>query len=274
MLVALRNPVGPSGVPIGMKAICGAAAALTLAALMWAAQAQAKELSAFRVCGAAGCTSVTDRAVLTTLIRSFEAQRGLARVSTPPPATFLRLEYWIKGDRARGPSFVQYYVPSKGVAAVMTGPDSWTWIRPAAVSAVFRRASKRVRPFRTPRISSVTIGGKAVRDPVSYVRLFALESKADEFPADPDWQRIVLRTAAPSPWSTSAATLEYSKTTNVLWRGNEFVKVPSSTASRIEARESLADVTTSSFPWPLLFGLGGAAVIVPTALFVRRRRAH
>jgi hypothetical protein len=258
-----------------MKARFGAAALLASATLLWAATAQAKQLSAFSVCGTARCRSITDRNVLRTLIRSFETQSEPARVSTPPPSPFLRLEYWIRGDRARGPSFVQYYIPSRDVAALMTGPGLWTWVRPDAVNAVFRRVSGGVAPFRAPRFSSVTIDGQAVRGPASYVRLFALAGKADRFPDEPDWQRIVIRTADPSPWSTSAATLEYSKSTDVLWRGSDFVKIDASIASRIEAREPLSGPAGRSFPWTLLFGgLGGAAVIVPAAVFFRRRRSH
>jgi hypothetical protein len=239
MLVAPGNPVGPTGVRIGMKARFGAAALLGFATLAWASPAQAKELSAFKVCGASRCISVTDQAVLITLLRSIEAQRQVARVSTPAPAPFFRLEYWVRGDRGRVPGFVQYYVPSKRVAAVMIGPDSWSWVRPDAVSRVVKRVSSALSPHPTPHISSVTIGGKAVRDPASYVRLFAVKGKAETFPDKPDWERIVMKTRNPSPWSTSAATLEYSKSTNVLWRDNEFVQVPPSIASRIEARGSL-----------------------------------
>jgi hypothetical protein len=256
-----------------MKAKIVAAALLTLGTLAWTAPAQAKELSEFRVCGAGGCTAVTDPDVLGAIIRGIETQRELVRVSTPTPAPFLRLEYWMKGDLHKGPTFVHYYVPSRNVAAVVTGPTSWTWVRPDAVSDVIRRAAQGVAPFPTPRITSVMIDGKAVRDPASYVRLFGLREKAKSFPDEPDWQQIVIRTPQPGPWSTSAATLEYSKSTNVLWRGNDFVRVPSSTASRIEARRSLsAPASRGSFPWTLLFGgIGGAAVIIPAAIFIRRR---
>ena len=255
-----------------MKPKITAAALLTLGVLAWAGPAQAKELSEFRVCGAGGCTAVTDPDVLAALIRGIESQRGLIRVSTPAPAPFVRLEYWMKGDRQSGPTFVHYYVPSRNAAAVVTGPTSWAWVRPDAMSDVVRHVVQGVAPFPTPRITSVTIGGKAVQDPGSYVRLFGLRPKAKNFPGEPDWQRIVIRTAQPGPWSTSAATLEYSKSTNVLWRGNDFVQVPSSTASRIETRKSLsAPASRGSFPWTLLFGgIGGAAVIIPAAIFFRR----
>ena len=138
---------------------------------------------------------------------------------------------------------MQYYVPSRGALASMSGPQAWSWVRPGALKAVFDRVTGGVAPYGAPRISAVWIGGKAVRDPASYARLFSLTGKAERFPDEPDWQRIVIKTAVPSPWSTSAATLEYSKSTNVLWRGSEFVKVTRSVASRIEARKSLAGST-------------------------------
>jgi hypothetical protein len=260
---------------MGVKARIGAVALLSFAVLIWAESARAKELSMFRICGAAGCTAVADGSVLRDLIRGVEAEGEAVRVSTPAPAPFLRLEYWVRGDQAGRPSFVQYYLPSRGVAAVMTGPGSWSWVQPGAVNAVFQRLTKGVTPFRTPRISAVAIGRQSVRDPASYVGLFTLQGKADHFPGEPDWQRIVVRTDAPSPWSTTAATLEYSKSTNVLWRGNEFVQVDSSLASRIETRKSLAASAGRRFPWAVLFGgIGGAAVVVPTAVFFRRRRIH
>jgi hypothetical protein len=263
---------------MGVKVRIGAVALLSSALLIWAESAQAKELSMFRICGPAGCTAVTNASLLRGLIRGVEAQGGEARrVSTPPPVPFLRLEYWVRGDPTSRPSFVQYYLPSRGIAAVMTGPGSWSWVEPGAVNVVFRRVSKGVTPFPTPRLSAVAIGHETVREPASYIRLFTLRGKADDFPGEPDWQRIVVDTDAPSPWSTAAATLEYSKSTNVLWRGNEFVQVDSSIASRIEARKSLIGPAghDSSFPWTVLFGgIGGAAVVVPTAVFFRRRRIH
>jgi hypothetical protein len=273
MLVA-REPGRLGGCTGHVKARLVAGAFLVSATLVWAAPAQAKELAAFKVCGPSGCTSVTDGTLLRSLIRGVEAQGDAVRVGTPPPTPFLRLEYWVRGDLAGGPSFVQYYVPSRGALALLSGPQTWIWVRPRAVQAVLDRVTSATAPFAAPRISAVAIGGKAVRDPGSYARLFSFTGKAERFPDEPDWQRIVITTAARSPWSTSAVTLEYSRSTDVLWRGSEFVKVTRAVASRIEARRSLTGSAGRSFPWTLLFGgLGGAALIAP-AVFFRRRRIH
>jgi hypothetical protein len=203
--------------------------------LLYAPAAGAKDLATFNVCGAKGCASVTGRSILRALLLGIRSQREAARASTPSPVPFLRFEYWARGDDGHKPSFVQYYVPSRGVLEVRTGPRSWTWIRPDLAQTVFRRVSKSVRPFPAPLISAVTIGGRPIQDPAFYLRLFTLQAKPHAFPAQPDWTLIVVKTTAPSPWSTTAATLEYSRSTNILWRGNEFVQVPSPIASRLEA---------------------------------------
>ena len=78
-----------------------AAALLASGTFVWAAPAQAKELSAFKVCGPSGCTSVTDRTLLNNLILSFEGQGEAVHVSTPAPAQFLRLSFPI-GVGAQG----------------------------------------------------------------------------------------------------------------------------------------------------------------------------
>jgi hypothetical protein len=131
-----------------------------------------------------------------------------------------------------------------------------------------------VDPFPAPTVARVRIAGKDVRDPASYARLFSLHELTDDYPDDGNWMTVRLETARPSPWSTGAATLEYSAGKNVLWRGAEFVNVPSALASRLEARKSLAGASDAgSFPWAaLLGGLGGAAIVVPGAMVLRRRR--
>jgi hypothetical protein len=241
--------------------------------LVWTAAAQAKELSSFKACGSTGCRTIKDPQLLRTLIRAVEAQGEPVSVPTPVPAPFLRLEFWVRGDSTTAPSFVQYYVPSGGVVALNTDPDAWTWVRPGALRPLLDRVTTGVARFATPRISRVTIGGRPVRDPVSYARLFTLQGEADNLPGEPDWKPIVIETAQPSPWGKNAATLEYSASKNVLWRSIQFVHIPSGIAAQFESRKSLAASPSRSFPWVILFGgLGGAALVVPTTLLFRRRR--
>lgn len=260
---------------MGRVRCLGIAALAATSVLVWTAAAEAKELSSFKACGASGCKAIKDPQLLKGLIHSVEAQGDTVGVSTPAPASFLRLEFRVRGDEATGPSFVEYYAPSRGRVAFNTDPGALAWVRPApAVRALLDRVITGVTPFATPRITRVTLGGKPVRDPASYARLFTLKGKAESFPDDPDWKPIAIEMGGPTPWSTSAANLEYSPSKNVLWRGSEFVLLPSGLSAQLEARKSLASSPTRRFPWVLVFGgLAGAALIVPpTVLFRRRRR--
>ena len=241
-------------------------------ALAVAAPAQAKELSAFKACGAAGCKTVKDTALLRKLIRSVEAQGNPVSVPIPAPTAYLRLEFWIRGDQAHGPSFVQYYAPGRGLVLLQTDPDAWTWVRAGGLRPLIDRAALGVTPFAKPRISRVTIGGRPVQGPASYARLFTLQGKAESLPDEPDWRPIRIVTGRPGPWSSHAATLEYSPSKNVLWRSIQFVKVPNDLAKRLEAGRSLDAPRGDSFPWILILGgAGTAAVIVPGTLICRRR---
>jgi hypothetical protein len=242
-------------------------------ALAVAAPAQAKELSAFKACGAAGCKTVKDTALMRKLIRTVEAQGNPVSVPTPAPAAYIRFEFWVRGDEAHGPSFVQYYAPSRGLVSLQTDPDAWTWVRPGDLGPLLDRATLGVTAFAKPRISRVTIGGKPVQGPASYARLFTLQGKAESLPDGPDWQPIRIVTGRAGPWSSNAATLEYSPSKNVLWRSIQFVNVPGTIANRLESRKSLNASSHRSFRRALLLGgLGSAAVVVPGTLFYRRRR--
>jgi hypothetical protein len=233
-------------------------------ALLVPAPAEAKELSSFTACGASGCTTVKDAASLRTLIRAVEAQGQPVSVPTPPPSPFLRLEFFIRGDRQAGPAFRQYYVPSRRVILVQTDPKAWSWVRADNVRSVLDRVVAGVTPFAAPTITRITLGAKRSLDANASARLFDAKATASTMPTEPDWVDVKIQTRGPSPWSTRAATLAYSPSTHVLWRGSEFVELPASL-------ESSGD---GSFPWALLFGgLGGAAVVVPAAIFARRRRA-
>lgn len=227
------------------------------AALVWPAAAAAKQLSSFSACGASGCTEITDAAALRTLIRAVEGQREPVHIPTPAPAPFVRLDFRFKGDNGTsGPTVSQYYVPSREAILLQTGPDAWTWVRAGALRPIYDRALRAVEPYPTPVISRVTVGHDVVLDTT---HLFTAKSTTYTVPDEPDWVPLRIKTSRPSPWSTPAATLEYSPSTHVLWRGTEFVKLSTGLTSR----------KSGSFPWVILLG---AALIVPGALLVRRRR--
>jgi hypothetical protein len=245
-------------------------------ALALTGPAQAKELSSFKACGAAGCKVVTAPATLRALIQALELQGEPVTTDTPAPAPFFRLEFTAKGDEGMSPSFTQYYVPSTGTIAIHPEAGSWAWIDAAALRSLFRKVTAGLTPYGRPTFTRAALGRDALAAPASYARLFTLHGSTDDLPAEADWIPITFGAAAPSPWTTQAATLEYSPSKNVLWRGVEYIKLPGRLAGNLEHHRSFAAAAaTSGFPWvPLLAALGGAALLLGGAFIARRRRVE
>jgi hypothetical protein len=246
-------------------------------ALTFTGFSQAKELASFKACGDAGCKAVTAPATLRALIKGLELQGEPVTTETPAPAPFYRLEFVAKGDEGMSPSFTQYYAPSTGTISIQTEAGSWSWVDLAALQSLYRKVTAGVTPYGKPRFTRAAIGGELLSDPASYTRLFTVQGESDDFPSDPDWLPITFTSAKPSPWSNYAATLEYSPSTNTLWRGVEYIKLTSQRAGNLEDRRSFAAAASGGdFPWlPLLGGLGVAVVLLGAGvLVVRRRRAE
>jgi hypothetical protein len=212
--------------------------------------------------------------VLSELVHAVEAQGDAVTVRTPVPVPFLRIDYYARGYRHGGADFTQYYAPKAARIALQMEPGAWTWVDAGRLRPLLERITAGVAPFGKPIVTRVLVGGRAVRDPGSYVRLFSLRTTTNDYPDDGDWVTVRIETAGGSPWSTDAATLEYSPGKDVLWRGAEFLKVPSALASALETRASPADVSADgSFPWAAVAsGMGAAAVVLPAVWLVRRRR--
>jgi hypothetical protein len=251
-------------------------ALVALSAVVWTGSAQAKELSSFKACGAAGCKAVTARTTLRALIKALELQGEPVTTDTPAPAPFFRLEFTAKGDEGMSPSFTQYYIPAGGVIAIHPEAGSWAWIDAASLRSLYRKVTAGLTPYGTPTFTRAALGGDALAGPASYSRLFRLHGSTDDQPAEADWIAITLGAAAPSPWTTEAATLEYSPSTNVLWRGVEYVKLPGPLADNLEHNRTFAaPASDGGFPWaPLLGALGSAALLLGGAFLARRRRGE
>jgi hypothetical protein len=150
------------------------------------------------------------------------------------------------------------------VLLIQTDPNAWAWVSARNLQPVLARVTRPVRPYPAPTVTAVTVGGRSVFAREEYARLFTIRPTTYTVPDEPDWVDVKVKTRRPSPWSTTAATLAYSPSTHVLWRGSEFVRLP----------DSLDNSNHDSFRWTLLFGgLGSAAVVVPAAILMRRRRA-
>ncbi len=120
-----------------MKRIC-ALALTTALLLLLATPAVAKQLTAARVCGAHGCTTVRDRSVVAAL-----AQGG---DPTDPPtraAPFYRMTMFLEHEGS-GEHFTVAVVPSLGL---MRGPDGAWMPMSGAPARLLAQVARRHEPF-------------------------------------------------------------------------------------------------------------------------------
>jgi len=238
-------------------------------ALALAPSALAKEPKQATLCGTDGCATTQDGGTLA----SFLAQSDVG--PPPPPAPYYRMTVTIAAppDAGRAPTFVWWYVPSANAVyrTGVFGEGQETWIRPTPAAAeLLRRTVREVKPFATPDPTRVTVGGKTVDDPTSYLRLFTQQSVGKRIPSAGDWQEI--RFLGPrSPWTDGTLTMSYSKHDGLLLRGGEVITLPAALVDKIAARSSLGS-GGNAFPWAaILGGLALALALAVAALLLLRR---
>lgn len=235
-------------------------------ALLLPATAGAKEIEKVVVCGAGGCETV-DRPGQAI------ANGGSGGGRTPPPGPYYSVELFVGDGQGARDSWTLYYAPDARMISFAGEGGDFVWSElPSGTAALYRKATAGLEPFPTPRFGSVLVGGRAVADPQSYLRLLTVPTTGTAYPDQADWQRVELRADRENPWSRSR--LEYSPATDVLVRGWEFVQLPPALAQRVEARESLGSAPSSGFDWPLVSGsvLAAAALGLAALLLLRRGR--
>jgi hypothetical protein len=242
---------------------------IALAALALVAPAQAKEPKAATVCGPDDCATTTDRQGLLTLM----ADNG----STPPPPPAgdyykLTMTIDVPPDAGVAPKVEWWYTPNGGgaIRSVQKDPSgvtAWYALTPSG-RALLAKLTESVDAFPLPHVTAVTVGGKAVSDPTSYLRLFGRKTTGAPQIAAGDWQDIVF-TGPASPWTDNAVTLQYSPTANAVLSGYDIAKLPPSLAAKVESRSSLA--SGSSFRWWLVGLLAVALALLVFAVLVLRR---
>jgi hypothetical protein len=223
----------------------------------------------FRVCGLSGCMEV-----------SSAPDPGAGEfISTPPVAPYYEIRY-PTGDRG-------FVVPSREAYKASLGISSgWSKIE-ANVMTTLAPALREVRPWPSPSLLEVLVGGQRAEDPQHYVRLY------DEFPpvAPPRGAEkkfwIVLRSERATPWSVSIPVpfpkqsfpwvngfnlLEYLPEHGVLNRNGEYVRLPTDLAELIETDAAVAEASNGFNTWWIV--LAGAIVVAVGAglAFARRSR--
>lgn len=246
---------------------------LVAALLLGAAPAQAKELLGAQLCGPDSCATQRVAGLLEGPNGPFSGELANAA----KPGEWYR-GYLLAGDRGKVIGKLPfYYVPGDGGGQVVQ-PGRYgqvtVWTRAQGkIGALVAALAARVKPYGTPHMTLVTVNGKPVRDPQSYLRLWTLGHKATGYPDGIDSGQIVFYSDPASPWSDGNYVVAYAKS-SLLLRDGKVVELPKDVAERVTAGASLAP--DDGFPWTWTGIVAGAAlalaVIVLAVVLVRRLR--
>ena len=189
--------------------------------------AQAKAPPDVRICGASGCVAIAQN----------DAERlplwhtmGAAAPGTPAPFYVFRWR-WRATDRQE----TAYWIPSRQLVRFVN-PNLVSWYRVDMQAATPFAAG--LAPIAVPRVSRVTVGGRAVRSPATYVKLFSLGHATNVWPAVSGWLRIRFTASGPSPWTDATANVRISSTGSYLLRDDTVFTIPKRIADRV--RRALA----------------------------------
>lgn len=172
-------------------------------AVLFAGAAQAKAPpGGVDVCGPTACAHLTpaDAELLWT------AQTGIPSSRVVPGPFYLLRWSWSPGEEDTA-----YLILGSSAVRWNTGPghsSGWSGVDGATLDLV-RRVADAVQPYPTPTLTRVTVGGRQVADPQSYLRLFA--GKLGWKPVGGRWWSVRLESAAPSPWTDGSFLVRLSR---------------------------------------------------------------
>jgi hypothetical protein len=213
------------------------------AALAIPTAAGAKNISALTLCGPSSCATIDDKDVLAGWMRSGDA----GPTGTPPLAPYYRFDLTVTAgagetfeDGKTSVTWSQWYVPSTLAMRGESESGTAAWVVESGRAAeIMANAIRGVDPYPAPTITRATVGGRTVRDPASYARLFDAKWKSASDWSAGDRRKIRLYSAAPSPWTDGKNTLLYSPKKRTLSRDGTVVSVPKSVAARLMHARSL-----------------------------------
>jgi hypothetical protein len=238
---------------------------LLVAVLGLAGSAHAKGLTGIEVCGESDCAS----AAMSGFDRPPLDDTSAGQL---PPAVgpFYRIVFEVEGHRED--AWRVYYEPRSGLGAVRTEWGSTMWLRfDDELAPIVKRLARRVAPFPTPPVQSVTIGGRAVEgDPRSYLQLFRAANRYDR-PLSDDTVAIRIDSPLRNPWTEEALLRYYPEEDIVQLSPAAFVRLDADLAADVEApRELGAD--GPGVPWAVVAGaVAAAALAVVAAAWLTRR---
>lgn len=128
-----------------------------------------------------------------------------------------------------------YWIPSRGLVREST-QNLVRWFKVAPSS--LQEFTAGLAPIAVPRLTRVTVAGRAVRAPATYMRLFAVGRATNVFPAV-GWLRLHLFSDRTSPW-TDGADVRISRSGAYLLRDDTVFVIPERLAERVRRALSLA----------------------------------
>jgi hypothetical protein len=106
------------------------------------------------------------------------------------------------------------------------------------VRTVFERLTANVAAFPAPAPSRVTVGGRAARDPASYMRLWGVGKPTYTWPAT-GFMAIKATCDHATPWTDAASELRIARRGPFLVRDSSVYRIPARLARLVRARASL-----------------------------------
>ena len=241
-----------------------------------AGTAQAKEIQSLKICGASGCNEVTDRNALQGWEQAGNTDPDSVAVATPQ--TFYTVDLAFGDGQQIMHRDTAYWLPETNLMRFTSQTrDPWWRLFPGQVS-MFKNVASGIEAF-TPKLSKVTVKGKAVADPNSYLRLFGKFPYTGIPRGRLHLFTIAMRASEPNPWVNGTVLLRYDASRRLLIRSDGYFKLPRSLAKLVLKRASLTASTTSSGSGgghtALYAGVGaGLAAALAVLAVAGRKRMH
>jgi hypothetical protein len=197
-------------------ALLAAASAVLLAG---AAQAKAPPGGA-DVCGPSACAHLVFADAEQFWIRT---SAGSAPAPTAPGRFYLLRWSWNPGEEDTA-----YLVLDAHTIRWNSGPGhaaGWGGIDATAIDLVLRVANG-IEPYPAPTLTRVTVGGREVSAPETYIRLFA--GKPSWAPVGGRWWRVTFASATPSPWTDGSVIVRLSRSHPYVSIDGRFFRLPRS----------------------------------------------
>jgi hypothetical protein len=215
--------------------------ALPAAALAFAGTAQAKEVASLKICGPSACKTTTDKEAL----RNFEQQMATGNpeaVNYTNPQRYYTIEIGFGDPESPGTVIHResaYWLPDAAVQKfVSQTQDPWWKMAPSQIS-LYRDLSSGLEAF-TPTLSRVSVAGKKVSDPNSYLRLLGTFPRTLYPRGKLHLTHIILRSDTTNPWVDRFAGISYDAKRRLLLRSDGHFRLPAALGKLIMKRASLA----------------------------------